>query len=110
MEANSNGRGSILIRLKPAAARLGVSVRTLYRDVAIWHRLSVLGSGRRRFGTPVCAELSLGQCSLGEEERQTVSPLRPNLLHIGIGEFTLALAAMSGSTSRRLSPYMFGLK
>jgi len=34
METKSNGRGSALIRLKAAAARLGVSVRTLYRDVA----------------------------------------------------------------------------
>jgi excisionase family DNA binding protein len=34
METNSNGRGRVLIRLKPAAGRLGVSVRTLYRDIA----------------------------------------------------------------------------
>jgi excisionase family DNA binding protein len=34
METNSNGRGSGLIRLKPAAARLGVNVRTLYREIA----------------------------------------------------------------------------
>ncbi len=31
---NGDGKGSVLIRLKAAAARLGVSVRTLYRDIA----------------------------------------------------------------------------
>jgi excisionase family DNA binding protein len=34
METNSNNNGSGLGRIKVAAARLGVSVRTLYRDVA----------------------------------------------------------------------------
>jgi excisionase family DNA binding protein len=34
METTSNDKGRVLVRLKPAAARLGVHIRTLYREIA----------------------------------------------------------------------------
>ena len=64
-----------------AAMVLHFSGRNSPYGIADGHGLPILGSGCRRFGASVCAGVSVGRCSLGEEHQQTVSPHCQALLH-----------------------------